>query len=80
MIGRVVPVEAALEGGSDAEPVMVMEQPQSRRKGRTLGLLSFGAEAVGAGVGAAGSAAASAIGVAAAAKPLILLGLGKCKS
>ena len=52
---------------------------QSEREPRTLGLLTAGAGALQAGIGAAGSAVGTAIGVAAAAKPLILLGLGKCK-
>lgn len=52
---------------------------KNSRQKRTLGLLTAGANAVGAGLGAAGSAAATAFGVAASAKPLILLGLGKCE-
>ncbi|TRY73555.1 hypothetical protein TCAL_15761 [Tigriopus californicus] len=50
---------------------------KNSRPKRTLGLLTAGGSAVGAGLGAAGSAAATAFGVAASAKPLILLGLGK---
>ena len=41
--------------------------------------MTLGANAVSTGVGAAGAAAATAIGTVAAAKPLILLGLGKCE-
>jgi hypothetical protein len=50
----------------------------SRHK-RTLGLITVGAQAVSNGVGTLGKLAGTAVGVAAAAKPLILLGLGKCK-
>ena len=53
---------------------------RSARQPRTLGLLEFGANALSNGIGAVGGAAATAVGAVAAAKPLILLGLGKCKT
>ena len=51
----------------------------SSRQGRTLGLLTVGAEALGEGLSTAGAAAVTAATTAAAVKPLILLGLGKCE-
>ena len=47
---------------------------------RTLGLITTGAQAVGSGIGAAGRVALALVGVAAAVKPLVVLGLGKCKT
>jgi len=56
-----------------------MPKPSSSREGRTLGLLTVGAQALGEGVGAVGAAAATAAGTVASVKPLLLLGLGKCE-
>ena len=53
-------------------------QPNSRQK-RTLGLLTAGADTVATGLGTAGTMAATAVGIISAIKPLVLLGLGKCK-
>ena len=58
------------------------EVPETKtlsREKRTLGLLTVGAKAVAAGIGTAGKVAGATIATAAALKPLILLGLGKCK-
>lgn len=49
------------------------------RQGRTLGLATLGVKALGEGVKLLGSATAGAIGTTIAAKPLVILGLGKCK-
>lgn len=46
---------------------------------RTLGLVTAGANVVGSGIGTIGRLAAVAVGLVAAVKPLIILGLGKCK-
>ena len=46
---------------------------------RTLGIIQTGAGVVGTGLSTAGKLAAAAIGVVSAVKPLIMLGVGKCK-
>ncbi len=43
------------------------------------GLLTVGAQAAAGGLSVAGQVAGAAVSTVAAAKPLILLGLGKCK-
>jgi len=45
-----------------------------------VGLVTAGAQAVAGGVAGAGQLAGAAVSTIAAAKPLILLGLGKCKN
>ena len=52
------------------------EAAGSNRHGHTLGVLTVGKQALGAGINAVGSAAAAAVGTTAAAK-LLILGLGK---
>ena len=47
---------------------------------RTLGVITTGANLAGSALGAAGRVALALVGVAAAVKPLLVLGLGKCKS
>jgi len=64
----------------DIEAIVIAEdETENPREKRTLGLLTVGTRLVGAKLAAAGSVAAATVGVVAAAKPLILLGLGKCK-
>ena len=46
---------------------------------RTLGVVTTGANLAGSALGAAGRVALALVGVAAAVKPLLVLGLGKCK-
>ena len=46
---------------------------------RTLGVVTTGASLAGSALGAAGRVALALVGVAAAVKPLLVLGLGKCK-
>ncbi len=54
------------------------DETNSRQK-RTLGLLTVGANALSDGVGTAGVLAGTAIAAVSAIKPLLLLGIGKCK-
>ena len=49
------------------------------RQGRTLGLLTVGAQALSSGVGTAGKILGATVAGIAAVKPLILLGGAKCK-
>ena len=56
------------------------ENQKLNRQKRTLGLVTAGAGAVSEGIGAAGAIAATAVGILSAVKPLIILGLGKCKN
>ena len=46
---------------------------------RTLGIIQTGAGVAATGLSTAGKLAAAAIGVVSAVKPLIMLGVGKCK-
>ena len=62
---------------ADADEVVPVEV--SSRQPRTLGILTVGARAVGTGIAAAGKATGTAVAATAAAKPFILLGLGKCE-
>ena len=59
--------------------VIPSSNPDDQGDARTLGLATVAAGAIGSGIGTIGRLAATAIGVLAAAKPLIMLGLGKCK-
>ena len=56
------------------------EQKSNSRQKRTLGLLTVGAQALSGGVGKAAVIAGATIAAVTAIKPLILLGVGKCKS
>ena len=62
-----------------AHSASIPKKEENNRNGKTLGLLTVGAQAVGTGVGTAGKVLGTAVGVLSAVKPLILLGLGKCK-
>ena len=55
------------------------EEKENHRQGKTLGLLTVGTQALGSTVGTAGKVLGTAVGVISAIKPLLLLGLGKCK-
>lgn len=66
----------------ETKPEDPEEAPETKtlsREKRTLGLLTVGAQAVSKGVGTVGKLAAAGLATAVAAKPLIILGLGKCK-
>ena len=52
---------------------------ENHRQGKTLGLLTVATSALGSGASPAGAALGTAVGVISAVKPLLLLGLGKCK-
>ena len=52
---------------------------ENHRQGKTLGLLTVATSALGSGASTAGAALGTAVGVISAVKPLLLLGLGKCK-
>ena len=52
---------------------------ENHRQGKTLGLLTVGTSALGSTVGSVGAALGTAVGIISAVKPLVLLGLGKCK-
>ena len=55
------------------------EGREGGRQGRTLGLLTVGAQALSSGVGTAGKILGATVAGIAAVKPLILLGGAKCK-
>ena len=52
---------------------------KNHRQGKTLGLLTVGANALSPVVSTAGQVALGTIAAISAIKPLILLGIGKCK-
>ena len=55
------------------------KKEENHRQGKTLGLLTVATSALGSGASTAGAALGTAVGVISAVKPLLLLGLGKCK-
>ena len=55
------------------------DEAKTHREGKTLGLLTVGAQTLSSGVGTAGKVLGTAVGVMSAIKPLILLGVGKCE-
>ena len=57
----------------------IPKEKENHRQGKTLGLLSVGTSALGSGVGTAGKVLGTAVAAISAIKPLLLLGLGKCK-
>jgi hypothetical protein len=62
------------------QAAVIPEEKSNDRQKRTLGLLTVGAQMAQSGVGTAGKVALTALGLVSAIKPLILLGIGKCKS
>ena len=62
-----------------AAPLNDKETNNQNGEARTLGVITTGANLAGSAIGAAGRVALALVGVAAAVKPLLVLGLGKCK-
>ena len=58
----------------------IPKEEKNHRQGKTLGLLTVGTQALGSGIGTAGKVLGTAVAALTAVKPLLLLGLGKCKS
>ena len=64
---------------ANAAPLNDKETNNQNGEARTLGVITTGANLAGSAIGAAGRVALALVGVAAAVKPLLVLGLGKCK-
>ena len=62
-----------------AAPQGSRDNENDNGEARTLGIITTGAGLAGNALGAAGRVALALVGVAAAVKPLLVLGLGKCK-
>ena len=70
---------ALLVNGASIPKKNTNESAESRRHGKTLGLLTVAGQALGSGLGTAAKVIGIGVGVASAIAPLTLLGVGKCE-